>query len=95
MVLIFASCEQKVTEKTISKEGSVEAKISIDSINSTTQVININYTVWQKNKAVKTFTHKDTIPALTDKETVTINEGDDNEKDVQIRKRYELFITVK
>ncbi|NVO10343.1 MAG: hypothetical protein HXX16_10310 [Bacteroidales bacterium] len=93
LTFLLSSCESYTT-KDISKDGSVETFINIEHINNNHDVIKTSHKVWVKNILTKTITYTDTIPSLGNTEQVAENDEGDA-KNVNIRKEYEVYVTVK
>ena len=91
--LVFTSCDDdKVKE--ISKNGSIETVMNVDHLNDSLDVVKTSHKIWVKNILVKNIIHIDTLPSLG----VTTEDAENNDGDtrrVDLKKDYEIFITVK
>jgi hypothetical protein len=93
--LVFTSCDDnddKVVE--ISKDGSIETVMSVDHYNDSIDIIKTAHKIWVKNNLVKDIVHLDTVPSLGVTNTNAEN-NDGDTKRVEVKKDYEIFITVK
>ncbi len=80
--------------QTVDHNGSVETSVSVQHADSTHDVILTTHKVWLHASEYSTVVHRDTIPALDSLRT----EGEDSQGDthpVQVKKDYQIFITVK
>src|SRR6186713_2809278 len=93
---ILASCKRGQDEVTnsVNKAGSVETAVTIQHADSTHDVLLTTHKIWVNFQEYKTVTHTDTIPALGTVSTTAVN-ADGDKKTVDIKKDYEIFITVK
>ncbi len=95
--IVISSCSEENNEDVttaVNKNGSVETSVTVDHLDSTNDVMISRYTVWVKGNAFKTIEHRDTVPALGIENTTAENSEGDT-KPVQVKKDYEIFITVK
>lgn len=95
---LFSSCgdDDKNEDLTnaVNKNGSVETAVTVQHLDSLHDVLLTHHTVWVKGSQFKTIQYRDTVPSLgMEKTTAENSEGDT--KDVQVKKDYEIFITVK
>ena len=80
--------------QTVDKNGSVETSISVQHADSTHDVILTSHRVWVRDSTYAVLVHRDTIPSLDSTYAETENKNGDS-KLVEIKKDYQLFITVK
>jgi hypothetical protein len=92
-VYIFSTAGDDHTQ-TVDKNGSIETAISVQHADSTHDVILTSHRVWVRDSTYAVFVHRDTIPALDSMYAETENKNGDN-KLVEVKKDYQLFITVK
>lgn len=92
-VLIAAGCNDDEV-KQISKEGAIETIMNVDHLDEKHDVIITTHKVWIKNQLIKTFVYKDTLPTLGSTSQVAEN-SDGDTKSVNLKKDYEVYITVK
>lgn len=95
-LISLASCSDKkedVTD-TVNKAGSVETSVSVQHADSTHDILLTTHKIWVNFSEFKTVTHQDTIPALGIENTTAEN-ADGDTKNVDVKKDYEIFITVK
>ena len=103
LVLPFAfvasiySCKEKKQEditNEINKNGSVETAVSVSQLDSVNDILVTKHTVWVKGNKFKELEYRDTVPSLgMEKKTAENSDGDT--KTVEVKKDYEIFITVK
>jgi hypothetical protein len=80
--------------QSVNKEGSIETAVQVEHLDSTRDVLITTHKIWAANREVKTIVYHDTLPSLgTTHATAENAEGDT--KNVQVKKDYEIFITVK
>ncbi len=95
-LLIFSSCEEKENEDLtpeVNKNGAVETSVSVEHGDSLHDVLITKHIIWNKGVTAGTFEHRDTVPALGLSNNVKDESG--SEKNVTVKKEYEIFITVK
>lgn len=94
-LLLISSCgEEKDKVKEISKDGAIETVMNVEHINNQLDVVKTTHKIWVRNMLVKTAVHTDTIPSLgTMKENVENSDGES--KEIDVKKDYEFYITVK
>jgi hypothetical protein len=95
--IIFSSCEAEKNEdltQTVNKNGSVETSVTVEHLDSVNDILVTKHAVWHKGSINKTFEHRDTVPALGSEKTA-IKDDFGNDKNVEAKKEYEIFITVK
>ena len=80
--------------KTVDKTGSVEVTISSSHLDSLKDQLNTHYIVWNKGIKVKEFDVRDTVPSLGNANTEAENDSGDT-KNINVRKDYDFFVTVK
>lgn len=94
VLLFLSACDDEDKVKEISKDGAIETTMNVEHIGDKLDVIKTTHKIWVKNMLVKTAVHTDTIPALGVLTTETeITDGATREIDV--KKDYEFYITVK
>ncbi len=96
-ISIFYSCKEKENEDltpSVNKNGSVETAVTVEHLDSINDVLVTKHTVWFKGSQVKSFEYRDTVPSLGIENTTAEN-SDGDTKNVQVKKDYEIFITVK
>lgn len=91
-VLITGCNDDEV--KQISKEGAIETIMNVDHLDEKHDIIITTHKVWIKNQLIKTFVYKDTVPTLGNTSQVAEN-SDGDTKSVNLKKDYEVYITVK
>ena len=97
MPLLCMSCGDDKNEditNAVNKNGAVETAVRISHLDSSHDILTTTHTVWTNNSMVKTVEYNDTLPALGTELTVAENEEGDK-KNVQVKKDYEIYITVK
>ena len=96
-ITILASCKAEKQEdltNEINKNGSVETAVSVSKLDSLNDILITKHTVWFKGNKFKEIEYRDTVPALgIEQKTAENSEGD--KKTVEVKKDYEIFITVK
>ena len=95
--VIFVSCKDEKNEditQSVNKNGSVETSVTVQHLDSLNDLLVTKHTLWYKGSVNKTFEHTDTVPAIgTEKKEMEDKDG--NSKNVEAKKEYEIFITVK
>jgi len=95
--IVLVSCKEEKQEditNEINKNGSVETAVSVIKLDSINDILITKHTVWFKGNKFKDIEYRDTVPALgIEKTTAENSEGD--KKTVEVKKDYEIFITVK
>ena len=94
---ILSSCKAEKQEdltNEINKNGSVETAVSVSKLDSLNDILITKHTVWFKGNKFKEIEYRDTVPALGI-EQKTAENGEGDTKTVEIKKDYEIFITVK
>lgn len=97
IAFIFSSCKEKVNEdmtQTINKNGAVETAVTVQHLDSLYDVLLTHHTVWYKGTAFKNVEYRDTVPALG-VENKEVEDMAGYDKNVEAKKEYEIFITVK
>ncbi len=92
IIITAFSCEdneEKDLVNEVNKNGSVETSVTVAHVDSAYDVLVTKHAVWANGAIVKNIEWRDTIPALG--YTTAIN----NDKEENIKKAYEIFITVK
>lgn len=79
---------------TVNKNGAVETAVTIEHLDTLHDVLLTKHTVWLHGDPYKKIEYRDTVPALGIENTTAENEAGDT-KTVQVKKDYEIFITVK
>jgi hypothetical protein len=93
---LLTSCgnrNEDITES-VNKNGAIETAVSVSHLDSTHDVLTTSHKVWVHYNTYKTILYHDTIPALGNELTQAENEKGDT-RDVQVKKDYEIYITVK
>ena len=94
---ILYSCKAEKQEdltNEINKNGSVETAVSVSKLDSLNDILVTKHIVWVKGNKFKEIEYRDTVPALgIEQKTAENSEGD--KKTVEVKKDYEIFITVK
>lgn len=97
LLMLMSSCGNKQNEDItteINKNGAIESAVTVEHLDSLHDVLITKHIVWNMNNKSKTIEYRDTIPALG-KMTTTAENEDGDTKDVEVKKDYEVFITVK
>lgn len=96
-VLLFSSCKEENKEdltQAVNKDGSVETSVTVEHADNLNDVLLTKHIVWNKGSVAGTYEHRDTVPALGSNNSVVKDEFG-NDKNVEAKKEYEIFITVK
>lgn len=96
-MLFFFSCKEKTNEditNTINKNGSVETAVTVVHLDSLNDILVTKHAVWVKGNPYKTLEYRDTVPALG-MEMKNVENAEGQSKNVEVKKEYEIFITVK
>ena len=96
-ITILTSCKEEKQEdltNEINKNGSVETAVSVTKLDSINDILVTKHTVWVKGNKFKEIEYRDTVPALGIEKTTAEN-SDGETKAVEVKKDYEIFITVK
>jgi len=97
-LLLFFSCGNKNKNEditnSVNKAGSIETSIAVEHIDSTHDVLITSHKIWAQNQEIKTIVYRDTLPTLGT-EYATAENTDGETKPVNVKKDYEIFITVK
>jgi hypothetical protein len=96
-LLFLFSCDKKQNEditQSVNKNGSVETAVQVDHLDSLHDILITTHKIWAQNREVKTLVYRDTLPALGI-EHATAENAEGETKNVQVKKDYEIFITVK
>jgi len=96
-MLCLAACKDDPKEDVtngVNKTGSVETAVTVQHADSTHDVLTTTHKVWTNNSVWKTIVYNDTIPALGTEHTTGENANGDTAQ-VDVKKDYEIFITVK
>jgi len=91
------SCGDKDNEdltESVNKTGSVESAVTVQHLDSLNDVLVTTHKVWVKGAVLRDIVYRDTVPALGTENTTAEN-ADGDTKSVQVKKDYEIFITVK
>lgn len=93
---IYSCKEEKQEDITneINKSGSVETAVSVTQLDSANDILVTKHTVWVKGNKFKELEYRDTVPALG-METKTAENSEGDTKTIEMKKDYEIFITVK
>jgi len=93
----FISCKggnkEDVTD-TVNRAGAVETAVSVQHADSTHDVLLTTHKVWVNFHEFRTIEYRDTIPALGIEHTTAENKDGDTKK-VDVKKDYEIYITLK
>ncbi len=95
--LLFSSCKDEKNEDLtpeVNKNGSVETSVTVEHADSLHDVLVTKHIIWNKGATAGTFEHRDTVPALGSTSTM-VKDDAGNERNVDAKKEYEIFITVK
>ena len=79
---------------TVNKNGSVETAVTVQHLNDSNDILMTTHTVWHAGNVYKKFSYADTVPALGREMTSVENENGESQPK-EIKKDYEIFITVK
>ena len=98
-LLLLFSCDDKQNENSdltnsVNKAGSIETAVQVEHLDSTHDVLITSHKIWARNQEIKTIWYRDTLPSLGT-ESRTPEDQDGNPKNVQAKKDYEIFITIK
>ena len=97
VITFLISCKEEKQEdltNEINKNGSIETAVSVTKLDSINDILITKHTVWVKGNKFKELEYRDTVPALgMEKTTAKNSEGET--KTVEVKKDYEIFITVK
>lgn len=91
LTTLFTSCERIESEQ-VDKSGSVEMKISTRMLPDGRTVLITDNSVWVGGKIVGGSTNYDTLVSLGKKKEKYYNDNGD-EKDIEIPKEYNIYIT--
>ena len=95
--LMLLSCKSEKNEDvtdSVNKDGAVETDISVQHLDSLHDVLITKHKVWTNYNTSKSIEYRDTIPSLGTEYKNAENEDGDT-KSINIKKAYEIFITVK
>ena len=95
-LIFITSCKDKnedVTD-TVNRAGAVETAVSVQHADSTHDVLLTTHKVWVNFHEFKTVVYRDTVPALGTEHATAENEDGDTKK-VDVKKDYEIYITLK
>jgi hypothetical protein len=93
----FSACKDEPNEdltNTVNKNGSVESAVTVEHLDSLNDVLITKHVVWYRGQQLKNILYRDTVPSLGVEKTTAEN-ADGDTKNVQVKKDYEIFITVK
>lgn len=93
----FASCKEKKNDdltNTVNKNGAIETSVTVEHLDSIHDVLVTKHNVWLHGSQFKQVLYRDTVPSLG-MENTTAENKDGDKKTVQVKKDYEIFITVK
>lgn len=95
---ILFSCTNKDENEdltnSVNKNGSVESSIAVTPLDSMHHVLTTRHKVWVHDTVYRTIEYRDTLPTLGN-ETTTAENADGDTKTVNVKKDYEIYITVK
>ena len=97
LLLLFSCDNNKQNEditQTVNKSGSIETAVQVTHLDSFNDVLVTTHKVWANNRDVITIKYLDTVPTLGTVETSAEN-ADGETKKIQVKKEYEIFITIK
>jgi hypothetical protein len=94
IALSLCSCGDDDKVKDITRDGAIETIMNVEHVNDKQDIIRTTHKIWVKSVLVKTAVHTDTIPALGIMKTETAITADVN-KEIDVKKDYEFYITVK
>lgn len=97
LAFLAVSCSDETDKdltNSVNKNGAVETSVTTKHLTDTSDVLITSHLVWKNNNAVKTAEYHDTIPALgTERKEVKDTNG--NSVNTDVKKDYEIYITVK
>ena len=95
-VVLLLSCNSDNEDITasVNKNGAVETSVTVSHLDSTHDVLVTTHKIWVHYNAYKTVLYRDTIPTLGAEQTMAENDNGDS-RNIQVRKDYEIYITVK
>ncbi len=96
-ILFLFSCGEKQNDditQQVNKNGSVETSVQVEHADSTHDVLITTHKIWAQNRQIKTVVYRDTLPALGIEHAAAEN-AEGETKNVQVKKDYEIFITIK
>jgi hypothetical protein len=94
IALFLSSCGNDDKVKDITRDGAIETIMNVEHISDNKDVIRTTHKIWVKSVLVKTAVHTDTIPSLGIMKTETAITEEVN-KQIDVKKDYEFYITVK
>ena len=97
LAIVFEACKEEKQEditNEINKNGSVETAVSVTQLDSTNDILITKHTIWVAGNKFKELEYRDTVPALG-KETNAVENNEGDKKTIEVKKDYEIFITVK
>ena len=98
LLLAFVSCKDKKKPEdltnSVNKNGSVETSVTVEHLDSANDILVTKHAVWFKGSILKNAEYRDTVPSLG-MENISTEDKEGNTKNVQAKKDYEIFITVK
>lgn len=95
--IVFQSCKDEPNEdltNTVNKNGAIETSVTVTHLDSVNDILITKHIVWLKGNQFKNIEYRDTVPSLGMENTTAENKDGDTKK-VQVKKDYEIFITVK
>jgi hypothetical protein len=95
-IFFLTACSDEKDDITneINKEGSIESLVTVEHLSDSTDVLITKHTIWSKLNLHKEVYYRDTIPALGYTNVQAENQNGDS-KNVNVKKDYEVYITVK
>lgn len=96
-LLLLFSCSEKKNEditQSVNKNGSVETAVQVEHLDSLQDILITTHKIWAKDQVVKSVIYRDTLPSLG-VEYTTAENADGEQKNIRVKKEYEIFITVK
>jgi hypothetical protein len=96
LILLISACDDNDDDKakTVDKNGSIEVSLSTKHLDSLKDVVTTHYIVWRAGNRIKEFNKTDTVPSLGKFTTEGENDNGDTQN-VNVRKDYEFYVTVK
>jgi hypothetical protein len=93
--LSFIACGgAEEEEETLDKSGGVDVTLSTEHLDNEHDALITTTTVYAKGTAVRTISHRDTMPSLG-MTTQEAEDDDGNTTAATMRKDYEVFVTLK
>jgi hypothetical protein len=93
VISFFTSCSNDKKEdivQEVPKNGTIESSVKVEHLNDSMDILVTEHKVWQNANSLKNLIARDTIPSLG---MTTVNDENGNKK--QVKKDYDIYITVK